>query len=581
MAEPRTGSAAGRRALRRGLPVALGGLLIGTTTLIWTATGNAQPRYRTASAAIADVAAGITATGTVAEAESVEATFATAGTVTEVAVAEGERVEQGDVLARLDPADLDAAVTAAEATLAKARATLESDRAAADDTAEVDEAAVTPQPTTSATPTPKPRTPTPSPAPTGSAGPGGAGAGSPAIDLTKQIAAVNAARAKVTTTAAAVTAAAANQAQDCAQVVGQPAGEPEAGEPDANEPDAAQIASCLTAMQATIDAQRGLTDAYEVLGGAEAALAAAMNAAVAQLTAQAQAASAEAAAITAAANKEAQRILTEAQAAAARTTAKPTGTQSGGTTGAGSALDAAARVTVDEAAVRAAELSLEGAQQARKTATLRAPMDGIVGTVDFAEGKTASSTDAVTILGDGAMAVTLAVPLSTATQLTSGMAAEVVSDGAKTPSAGSVTAVGVLPATSGSPATYPVTVLVPEPDAGLAQGATATVRITLRTAQDVVAVPNSAIAATGTTGAGYVTLLQDGKPVRQSVTTGTTGASLTEIVSGLTAGQIVVLADPDKDVPASSSTSSGSSAGTGGFGARPTGAGTAPTAPRR
>ena len=75
-------------------------------------------------------------------------------------------------------------------------------------------------------------------------------------------------------------------------------------------------------------------------------------------------------------------------------------------------------------------------------------------------------------------------------------------------------------------------------------------------------VPNSAVSSIGNGSTGTVTLLKDGKAVRQIVTTGAVGDTTTEITQGLTVGQVVVLADPTTEVPTSSTTSTR----TGGFG---------------
>ena len=60
---------------------------------------------------------------------------------------------------------------------------------------------------------------------------------------------------------------------------------------------------------------------------------------------------------------------------------------------------------------------------------------------------------------------------------------------------------------------------------------------------------------TGTAASAFVTLLQNGKPARRTVTTGAVGTTRTEITDGLAAGDTVVLADTGADVPASSTTS--------------------------
>ncbi len=67
---------------------------------------------------LGDVTVRVTANGTVALAETAEASFGVPGTVVEVLVEEGDSVIEGQVLARLDGAALDVALAKAEADLA-------------------------------------------------------------------------------------------------------------------------------------------------------------------------------------------------------------------------------------------------------------------------------------------------------------------------------------------------------------------------------------------------------------------------------------------------------------------------------
>jgi len=200
-------------------------------------------------------------------------------------------------------------------------------------------------------------------------------------------------------------------------------------------------------------------------------------------------------------------------------------------------VDQAARVAVDNAAILAAQAQLDSAQEDLGNAVLTAPIDGVVGTVGITKGATASTSNVITILGTGAVKVSLDVPSATAAKLKKGMPAKVTADGASAPSDGTVDSVGILPTTSNGSSTYPVVIVVPNPAEGLAEGAAATVAITLKAVGDAVTVPNSAVTATGTGGTGYVMLLQNGKAVRQTVTTGAVGATVTQIVTGVTAGQ--------------------------------------------
>ncbi len=200
-------------------------------------------------------------------------------------------------------------------------------------------------------------------------------------------------------------------------------------------------------------------------------------------------------------------------------------------------------------------------------ATLKAPIDGVISALPFTKGAVEGTSQSVSILGTGAVQVTVNVPLATAQKLKSGMAATVTPDGSTSSSDGTISSIGILPASGTS---YPVVITVPDPGSGLIQGATANVTITLASVTGVLTLPNSALIPTGTTGSSYVTLIQNGVPTRATVQIGAVGSTTTQVLSGVTAGQVVEIADPSQAVPASSLTanqlSRGGGGGGGGFG---------------
>lgn len=554
-----------RAVVRRGVPLALGGLLATGTTVAWASTGDGAPDYRTATAALDSVEQLLTFSGTVSKVARASASFGVDGTLTDVDVREGQQVKAGTVLARLDTADLAAAVHAAQATLAQAEATLETDRSAGSGS-------------TGSGSTDSGSTGSGS---SGSSGSGSAGSpsggrggstapGAGAIDLTAEVRALNAAQKAVTAALAATTGALAGQEAACAAVLsGDPAevaaqlaapGATGITTEDAADAagdsaevtatpslDLALVVDCLTALKSVQAAQQKAAKAQDALAGAGSALSKAMDRAVAALTAAEKAATSAAEQTLAQAEKAAAATLAAASKAA-------TASSRSGSSGAQSAVDSAARIAVDQAAIRAAESELAAAKADRAAAVLRAPIAGTVGTVPFAEGARAAATDAVEILGTGAVQVTVQVPLTTAAKLAKGMTAEVTADGGATPAAGTVSSIGILPASTGGTSLYPVTILVPKPVAGLAEGSGAGVAIAVKSVADAVTVPNSAVSATGTGSTASVTILRDGKPARQIVQTGAVGLTLTEVTSRLAAGDVVVLADPSAAVPASSTT---------------------------
>jgi macrolide-specific efflux system membrane fusion protein len=121
-----------------------------------------------------------------------------------------------------------------------------------------------------------------------------------------------------------------------------------------------------------------------------------------------------------------------------------------------------------------------------------------------------------------------------------------------------VSEVAILATSSSGAVSYDVTFRLDQMESGLKPGMSATAEVVVAQAEGIN-VPTSAISA------GEVTVKRGGKPVRQRVVTGLAGNSSTIILSGLKAGETVVL-------PAASTTSSSATnlvsrlAGRGGIG---------------
>jgi multidrug efflux pump subunit AcrA (membrane-fusion protein) len=101
--------------------------------------------YRLIAATTTTIKQSVTSTGTIEPAQQDELNFAVSGKVTSVRVAEGDKVNAGDVLATVDSAELDASLAQAKALLASAQARLAADQdaTASDTQLAADEAAVT------------------------------------------------------------------------------------------------------------------------------------------------------------------------------------------------------------------------------------------------------------------------------------------------------------------------------------------------------------------------------------------------------------------------------------------------------
>jgi trimeric autotransporter adhesin len=566
--------------VRRGVPIALGGLVITGAGIGWAHAGSSAPAYRTATAVMGDVAQQVNLTGTLAKVSQGSATFTTSGIVTKVDAKVGDRVSAGQILAEIDPTSLNDAVIAAQATLAQQKASLVTDENAA--VATTTAATSTPSASPTAAPTAAPTAST-----GGASGSGGTTAGTPAANLTTQVNAIvkdstaaatalSTAQAdvtvannacKVTPTTPADTASQATAKPTPAAVQPAPTTGPAAAPTASAAPtDSAKTAvvtpeTCQAALQAVTDDLAKVAADQQAVTADQQALTSAMNAAVAALTANTAGGTAAGSSGT-------------SKTAGTSTAKGASSGQSGGQSGGQTQAEHNARIAVDEAAIEAAQNAVTTAQHATADAVLRAPIAGVVTTVPFSKGAE-SGSQAVDILGNGGMQVAVNVPMATASKLTAGMPAVVTAVGSTTTSTGTVSSVGVLPVSSGSTPTYPVVILVPAPGPDLVDGATAAVTITLSSLTGVLTVPNSALVPTGTTGTSYVTVLQKGRPSRVTVHTGTVGAATTQVLDGLTAGEVVELANPSTAVPASSATAAQLTAprGGGGFGGARGGAG--------
>ncbi len=179
----------------------------------------------------------------------------------------------------------------------------------------------------------------------------------------------------------------------------------------------------------------------------------------------------------------------------------------------------------------------------------------------FLAGQSESTTDTITVIGSGPVRVTLNVPYAAVASVKVGQAATVVADGVTTSVPGTVASIGLLPATSSSQSAtaYPVTVLVAQPRGGFVDGGAASVSIAVKAAKAAVLVPNSALST------GAVFVMTGGQAVRVPVQTGVVGPLMTEVTSGVTPGQQVVLADMSASLPANSTTTGrGAFGGSGG-----------------
>jgi len=209
----------------------------------------------------------------------------------------------------------------------------------------------------------------------------------------------------------------------------------------------------------------------------------------------------------------------------------------------------AAQLAADQAAIDAAKASLVVAQQQLGQATIVSPFTGVVASVGLTIGQQAtagSSSTAVDVIDPTGHGVTLSVDVTKIPQVKVGQKATVVPDGSAIPLAATVSYVAAAPTTTSSTA-YTVQLAFTGDPTRLRDGIQAAVTVTTAQAADALAVPTSAVNHLGTRD--YVLVLNGSTTKMQSITVGAVGAIYTQVTGGLTAGQHVVLANPNQPIP--------------------------------
>ncbi|WP_436701374.1 efflux RND transporter periplasmic adaptor subunit [Nocardioides sp. BYT-33-1] len=213
------------------------------------------------------------------------------------------------------------------------------------------------------------------------------------------------------------------------------------------------------------------------------------------------------------------------------------------------------QASADRAAVLAAESSLAQAEEAVADAVLRATTAGTVTTVGIAVGDSAgssgtpsgSSSDAatadgtITVVSTGDYVVEATVASGDIAEVAKGLQTEITVSGIDETVYGTVADVGlVAEADSSGAAVFPVTIEVTGERDDLYTGTSADIAIVVSQRTDVLTVDSRAIRTDGDTT--YVEKITDdttGATQRVEITTGETSGLATEVLSGLTAGDVV------------------------------------------
>lgn len=509
----------GKRRKVYGLAV-VGVLVVALVLSVWASGAFASERYRLGTAALGTVSASLATSGTIDASERRDVAAATAGTVSKVLVSTGDTVKAGDPLVRLSSSSAKKSLRAAEARLATAKATLASTRSAQTSAASTASASKTSASTktqssakasgTKQTAKPEITVPT-------------------LDDLTAAQDAVIAAQSAATTALADAKQALADRNDACAPV---------------DDEDDSGSDGCAEALTAVSEAQDAAATAQDALQEAIETL----TATLADILKQTQEAVDIMNLWLAQQSNDGQPQPVQPAQPDANSVKKSTGAQ----VAASSALSLAqAQADVDEA-----QVAVTSAQRDVDATKINAPISGTVTNVAVRAGGSVSAGDVVvTVIGSGGATVELSLSGTTVTQVKTGHEAEVQLPGASNVVRGKVTWVSPVASSGGnspfaSTTTWQATVFISAEDLAdgvLPQGARVDVTVDLGTTGEVLTVPTSALVMGDAT---TVRVLDGNAATSRTVEVGVIGAERSEIVSGLDAGDSVVLADLSAEIDA-------------------------------
>ena len=517
-------------------------LATGGAVTAYATSRTPPPSYVTAAVGPHPVVQTLQATGTTEPSTSATVSFAVSGTVATVSVHVGDKVTKGQVLATLDTTSLKYALATAQAQVANANLTLtqaESGQVSATSAtagSKTSSAGATSGKTSTTGTTTTGTGSTKTAKPSGSTQSGSGSTASVSAAQQRLLATVrqtDSALASAKTDLATATTLCLSQTNPTPLTTETPTATPTdtaTATPTATSTATATDTStnCAQAQQTVLLDESHLFTLQQGMAGQETAF---NKLLASHATSTGTASAGTTAGVT-------------ASAAAATATHSSTGS-AGSTTPAVSA----AQVAADQAAIDASKASLAVAQQQLNQATIVSPYTGVVSSVGLTVGQQAtagSTTTAVDVIDPTGHGVTLSVDVTKIPQVKVGDKATVVPDGSATPLATTVSYVAAAPATTGSTA-YTVQLAFVSNPTTLRYGIQAAVTITTAQAANALAVPTSAVNHRGALD--YVLVPNGSTTKAQPITVGAVGAVYTQVTQGLTAGQKVVLANPNQAIP--------------------------------
>ncbi len=198
-------------------------------------------------------------------------------------------------------------------------------------------------------------------------------------------------------------------------------------------------------------------------------------------------------------------------------------------------------LAIAQAQVKQAELAVQQAQLNLSKATLVAPFDGVVTSVDTQVGQTVSANAAIINLADlTRLEITIALPEVDVIQVQVGQPVTITIDalyGKELP--GKVVQMAMVGQTTQNVVSYPAVVQLTGSDPDVRLGMNASLSIIIAQRQNVLIVPNRAIRTVNRQKT--ITIYYEGELVSLPIVVDLAGDSYSEVTQGLKEGDLVVL----------------------------------------
>ncbi len=189
--------------------------------------------------------------------------------------------------------------------------------------------------------------------------------------------------------------------------------------------------------------------------------------------------------------------------------------------------------------VNSAQIAVDEAKLKLQEAQVVAPFDGTVTAVNAKVGQTASGT-AFSIADLNNLQVVVQMSEVDVDQIKTGQNVQITLDAVPSVTlTGKVTLIAPSGTQSSGVVNYPVTVTLDKATDAVKTGMTANLNVIVAQHQNALAVPTRAIKTVNRQK--MVTVVKNGQQVQTTVQTGLTSGSMTEIVSGLQEGDVVVM----------------------------------------